>query len=381
MKKLNLFFGFAAVVFTVIFAFFKACHAPGANISLILGGIFFGLGYGPTLWMLRNKLADTKAKKVFNLLVMITMLFGAVAVLSANFHCPQAQKLTCFFYTLLIVVILYQIYLAVKEKDELSSLGKYAIGLVAALTLTIVSFIDATTVSRSVMDEYNCIYGTQNQEIAYFEGKAGGFFENLDKNAGNPAAAAYYEKAVKVNAMSDSLIAFLKSLGEEMMLAADGKAIAWDSLYQLRHKANKRVVEEILYNQKKDSLLMVKYQEFIAFMSENTNSRGKEILDMFFACCTKDTVATLVEQDTTAAKTDTTQALAEGKTEEKSAESCEEGSCGSCCCEPCTLICTLITFNADILHIRMLQAETMNYLQTMQSKALVRGEAKDLVAP
>jgi hypothetical protein len=377
MKKLSLAFGYGAVIFTVIFAFFKACHAPGANISLIIAGILFGLGYAPTLWMLRNKLADTKAKKYFNLLVMITMLFGAVAILSANFHCPQAQKLACFFYTLLVLVILYQIYLAVVEKDESASLGKHNIALVAALSLTIFAFIDGTTISKSVMDEFNCIYGTQNQEIAYFEGKADGFFENLDKNSGNPAAAAYYDKAVKVNAMSDSLIAFIKSLGEEMMLAADSKPVSFDSLYQLKHKANKRVVEEILYDQKKDSLLMAKYQDFIAFMSENTNSRGREILEMFFACCTKDTVATPVEQDTTATKTDTTQVVAEGKVEEKTAESCAEGSCGSCCCEPCTLICTLITLNSDILHIRMLQAETMNYLQTMQSKALIRGEVKE----
>ncbi len=372
MKKLNLFFGFAAVVFTAIFAFFKACHAPGANISLILGGIFFGLGYGPTLWMLRNKLADTKAKKYFNLLVMITMLFGAIAVLSTNFHCPQAQKLTCFFYTLLVVVILYQIYLAVKEKDELNSLSKYAIGLVAALTLTIVSFIDATTVSRSVMDEFTCLYNTQNQEIAYFEGKSAGFFENLDKSAGNPAAAAYYEKAGKVNAMSDSLIAFIKSLGEEMMLAADGKAIAWDSLYQLKHKANKRVVEEILYEQKKDSILQAKVQEFVAFMTENTNSRGKEILNAFFPTPTIETLPVATEApDTTQPKTDSTV----GSDTEAKTEECSE-SCNTCCCS-CSLICTLVSYNSDILHIRMLQAETMNYLQTMQSKALIRGEVKE----
>lgn len=369
MKKLTLLFGYLAAIFAVLFVFFKVYHIHGADWALLIAAILFAFGYAPFLYVMRNKLTEIKTKKCFNLIVLLTMIIGAVTVVLQNYHFVFADVFCMIFFILLILVIIYQVYLAFREPADEASLGKHNLSLVMLIIVAFFIYTDVSSVRKSVMNDFSCIYSTQNQEIGFFTDKTNAFFENFDKNAsGNPAAAAYFEKAVLVNAKSDSLIAFIKSLGEEMMLFADKNPVSFDSLQMLCNKADVRAVQEIMYAQKKDSILQLNIKEYVAFMSENTNSRGKEILDIFFPATTEDTASAVIV-DTAAVP---------GNSKDACTVKCVHESCKACCCCTCSLMCQLIMFNADILHVKMLQAETMNYLQTMQARALMRvGEVKE----
>ena len=99
-----------------------------------------------------------------------------------------------------------------------------------------------------------------------------------------------------------------------------------------------------MIEQKKDSIYSASFAAFKTFIEPNTNSKGKEILDQFFTI--KDTVYTTPDQ---------TFNWSEFKFRH-------------------SLIAVLAGLNSDILHIRMLEAETINYLQTMQAKAMLRND-------
>jgi hypothetical protein len=359
MRKLMLLCGYLAVLCTVLFPFFTCCHCTGGNILLWAAFVLFSICYAPLLFIQRNKTADTTIKKIFNVLVLVTMFIAGCAVITKHFHYGCAQGLACATYTLIILAILMQIWMAIKEPDPAKSNCKHNRSMVMAIVLVLFVMLQISTLPRNIMDEFNCVTANQSKEIAYFDAKAKSFFDNFDKNAAsNPAAEAYYMKAKEVMAKSDSLIAYVKNVGEDMIFLAEKQKISFDSIENIHRKADRKSVAEVLYKQKKDSLINANMKAYATFVGENTNSRGKEILDIFFPGSVKDTAKSCKMTCKTSCKSD-------GK---------DQACCGGCC--TCTLICQLSTFYADVLHIRMVEAETLNYLQTMQAKALMR-EAPD----
>lgn len=356
MKKLTILFGYLAAICMALFLIFKVGHYPGTFWLMMASCFLFSLVYAPLLFVQRLKAAENLSKKILSVLVFLAMLLAGVT-LSAKFaHCSFAQPLACITYTLIILVILFQIWKGIKAKEPKCQLTNHNLAIGMTMVLVLFTFLQMSTLPRGILDEFNCVTGNQDKEITYFTAKANSFFENFDKNAGgNATAENYYVKAQEINAQSDSLVAYIRSVGEEMIQLAEKKPVSFDSLENVCHKANVKAVEEVLYEQHKDSLLQAKMAAYATFVGENTNSRGKEILDAFF----------------TPVQPDSTQACAK-KCEKK----CSQASCcGQGCCT-CTLICQLSTFRADILHIRMLQAETLNYLQTMQAKAMMKVEEK-----
>ena len=342
MKKLAVLFGYLAMICIALFAWFKMAHYPGANCLVELGSIFFCLGFAPLWTWVRFKSAENTMNKVIDVLAFLSMFFLGVSVVAKALHWGCGQANFCIGSTFLILVILFVVVQAFKESDPWKQLTLHTFSIVAGIALTLTTFMQLTTVPKNTLYDFTSVISTQNKEIQYFTGKSNSFFENFDKNAANGDAAGYYAKAQQVNASCDSLVKFIRPMGEEMMFAADKKQVSFDSIENLCHVDYLDACTEACTSKGKDSIYTVKLNQFKTFMLENTNSRGKEVLDMFFPGMVKD-----------------------------SAQSCcaTKSSC-SCCC--CILLCQLTDLNASILHIRILQAETMNYLQTMQAKAMLR---------
>jgi hypothetical protein len=198
--------------------------------------------------------------------------------------------------------------------------------------------MEITTIPKAIVGDFDQNIATQRMEIKFFTNKTNSLFENLDKTSNIPAIQEYLKKAEEVRAQSDSMVAFIRSMGESMMFMADERKISFDSTETLCKKANGKVAMKFMAEQKNDSIYNAKLKVYKEFVSGNTNSRGKEILDMFFA-----------QQDSVSTK------------------ECNRDNCNSRCnCK--SLISVIMDLHADILHIRMLESETINYLQTMQAK-------------
>ncbi len=345
MKKLSIFLGYLAVVLIALFAWFKLQHWPGASKLLLAGCIVFCLGFLPLWFLVRYKQAVSVLGKVIVLAAFLTMFLFGFTLLAKSYHWFFDTGIACAAYSLLIITILLSIVQAFKEPDEIKSLTGHTFSIASALVLTIWVFLELITIPKGMFREFLGVMETQNKEIAYFTEKSNSIFANFDQGAtANPQALAYMEKAVQVNAATDSLIAYLKSAGEDLMLMADGENIPWDSVQNLCNLTNTKVGCRYFCDPEKDSLYHLKFGQYREFMKENTNSRGQEILETFFPEMNEDTASCANDED---------------------------------CCDY-TLVSNLIWINGEILHARMLQAETMNYLQAMYARALNRaGEEKE----
>lgn len=341
MKKLAVLFGYLALICIALYAWFKIAHFPGADLMVWLGAIFFCLGFAPLWSWTRFKAAENSLNKIISVVAFLTMFFLGVSVIAKALYWGCGMINACIGDTFLIILILLVIIQAFKEGDPWKQLSLHSFSILAGIALTLFTFLQLTTIPKNTLNQFTSVIETQNKEIQYFTGKSNSFFENFDKNAPNADAAGYYEKAKEVNTECDSLTAFIRTMGEDMMFQADKKKVSFDSIQNLCHPYYKKACNETCKVNGKDSIYSVKLEKFRTFMGENTNSRGKEVLDMFFPAPVKD-----------------------------STQSC--GSNSSCCCCCCTLLCQLTDLNATILHIRILQAETMNYLQTMQAKAMLK---------
>lgn len=349
MKKLTLVFGYLAVILIALFAWFKINHWPGAHVLLLAGSFVFILGYAPLLYLVRKDLVENGLQKLINLLGMLTMMFFGAAVLFRVLHWPYPVFFSCSAYTLLVITLLLMIYQAIGKKGFGFSLVNHNISILAFLVLIIMVFMELTTVPKSILQDFSPVITSQNKEIQYFTGKTAALFENFDKTPDNAVTQAYLQKAEEVKSTSDSLVNYIKSVGEELMFMAHKKQISFDSLEDLSCKANRKVGYQLMVTQKNDSIFKAKYTQYKAFMTENTNSRGKEILDLFF------TIDDSIITDKYGKSTDWSTRRFK-----------------------LTLASILTQLNADIVHVRLVESETINYLQAMQAKAALKGqEVKD----
>ncbi|MHC1707281.1 MAG: hypothetical protein AB9842_07130 [Bacteroidales bacterium] len=340
MKKAAIIAGYLALICIALFAWFKIAHYPGANYLVGIGCALFCLGFAPAFAWIRYKEAGNSLNKIISVISFLAMFFLGVSIAAKALYWGCGVTNACIGYSFLILLIVLVIGQAVQEKDPWKSLSLHSFSILTGIVLTMVTFLEFTTIPKNTIYDFTGVIYTQNKEIQYFTDKSNSFFENFDKNASNGEAAGYYAKAQEVNAQCDSMVAFIKLMGEDLMFAAQKKEIAYDSIQNLCHAYYVPSCDEACGN---DSLYIVKHEAFRAFFSENTNSRGKEVLELFFPTMVKD-----------------------------SAQDCST-SCSSGCCCCCNVLCRIIDLNAGILHVRMLQAETMNYLQTMQAKAMMKG--------
>jgi len=339
MKKITLAAGYLAVVCIAIFATHKIMHWPGANVAAIAGSVLFSLIYAPLLYWERLKTSDTMLKKVFNLVVMAAMVFFGGSFLAYVMHWCGNPALACIAYSLMILVILLQVFRAITETESEGSMGRHNLSIVSAIVLTVVVFMELTTMPKSILTDFNQNIATQRLEIQFYTNKTNALFDNLDKTSNIPGVQDYLKKAEAVRAQSDSLIFFIRSMGESMMFMADGQKISFDSTENLCKRGNMKVGEKFMTEERNDSIYQLKLKGYTDFLSANTNSRGKEVLDLFFA--KQDSASSAVDCSTT-------------------------NCCSRCYCK--SVISVIMDLNADILHIRMLESETINYLQTMQAK-------------
>ncbi|MCX6272350.1 MAG: hypothetical protein NTU44_14280 [Bacteroidetes bacterium] len=342
MKKVTLVLGYLAVISTVLFAIFKFSHLPGARWAIIAGCILFSLGYAPLLMITRNKLADSGLKKFTNIIACLAMLFVGATVLTKTQHWVNNNIIDWMAAIFLILAVLMTIIQSFMQKDPGKSLCGHNKAIILAMATILIMYLGMTRTPNVILNDFNMMIESQNKEIKYYNGKTTAMLENFDKSPSNPAAQAYLQKATEVKARTDSMVVYIRSIGESLIFAAEETKMPFDSMQFVCHKADRTVVKEVFAKEKTDSIYKIKLAAYTSFMTENTNSRGKEILDIFFKPC-----------DTSCCS---------GKEMKKG------------CCDGCSpsLIGMLTILNSDIVHLRLLETETVTYLQAMQAKAVLR---------
>ncbi len=323
---------------------FKAMHMPGANVLMIAGTVLFIAGFAPLLFFIRNKASENTITKLGNIIAFLAMIVVSAGVMLKFLHLNYSGPVILTGIVLTSIFTLMMVILAIGQKDDRWSINYHSTAIMLMITVSLIAFIWISRTPVQILTDFDQIILTQNNEIKFYDTKTNGIFDNLDKSPNNNAAASFYQKSVEVKTKADSLVNFLRSVGEELMYKADSKSIPYDSILLLKSRANRAVCVELMIEQKKDSIYSASFAAFKTFIEPNTNSKGKEILDQFFTI--KDTVYTTPDQ---------TFNWSEFKFRH-------------------SLIAVLAGLNSDILHIRMLEAETINYLQTMQAKAMLRND-------
>ena len=345
MKKLMLVCGYLSAICLAYALYGMYQKMAFSSILLMVGGILFIIGYTPFFFMSKVKSkADPfgKFSVALSAAAAVVALIGIYMNIQMTNYAGQVAHIGAFMILIYAIITGFQ---AFSQKDEHQSLTLHNTAVLLIIALAFFVFIWKSRTSNQILSDFDQIVMVQNQEIKFFEDKSNSTFENLDKSPSGGAAAAYYQKSLEVKSKSDSLVGYLKALGEEMMYKTDNQPIPFDSITLLKKRANRRIGMEMMITEKRDSIYLAKFAEFRGFMESNTNSRGKELLDMFFTL-----------SDTTAYKI--------GK--QYTSWSYYRFFRSS--------IVILTEINADILHIRMLESETLNYLQTMQARAILTKE-------
>jgi hypothetical protein len=346
MKKLLLVSGYLASVCMAIALWGMFHKMAFSTPALMAGAILFIVVYTPIFLMTKFK---ENADPVGKFSVLISSIAAVLALVGIYMNIEvtnYASTIAHFASLLILICAIITAFSAFRQSDSRLSVNLHNTAILLIIALSFFVFIWKTRTPNQILADFDQIIMTQNDEIMFFENKSNSIFENLDKSPGNStAAAAYYQKSLDVKAKSDSLVGYLQSIGEEMMYKTDGNPISFDSISNLHKRANRKIGKEMMITEKRDSIYLLRLAEFKSFIEPNTNSRGKELLDMFFTV--NDTIAYKIDNNSTSWNY-----YRFNK----------------------SVIGIIADFNADILHIRMLESETLNYLQTMQARSLVGKE-------
>jgi hypothetical protein len=348
MKKSTLITGYVAAFILFIGMLFKLQHYPGAGIMIVIGCVVFSLGYGVMLFLDRNKMADNSYQKFINVLVLILILVIPNSFMFKVMHWPGGGILFWLSHLLLIISIPFLIVQAVKATDPLKKLDFHNIALVFIVLTGFSLFLMSTGSWSTILKSFNPINKNIITEMKYNESKSTELFAIMENNVNaNNTGKEYLDKGTEIKNMGDTLNTFIVNMQKLMMSTTDQKDGNPDSLENLRelsiHGVSDTVasIEKIVGQQLKEKLMA--YKELV---SQNTNSRGKEIIRLFFN--TSDTVQ------------------ADGKPMTWETAKFDQ----------LPLISVLVTLNQLRSDIRLLEAETMSYLQAMAAISKANAEEK-----
>ncbi len=343
MKKSIMILGYIAVFFIVAGVIFKIMHWPGVNVLLILGCILLPFAYGIPLFIEKNKYVENSFQKFFNLWVLILM-FSSVLFLFKFMYWPGGAM--CFFILKILLTISIPIIIihALKTKDVLKNINFHNEAILFIFITAVFFFTWESTVSKKVLTLFIPAGNTVLTELKYQEAKSNELFTALENAVKNNAAGQnYLEKANTVKTSCDSLNTFILSL-ENLMITRTGQTNGNpDSLQTINSKDNLSSPTEIMMDDKNGAVLKAKLNEFKALTDQNTNSRGKEILRLFFN--TEDTEDTRYKNGCIL-------------TWESDKFECTH------------LVSVLLTLNQLRSDIRLLETETMTYLQAMAAQSI-----------
>ena len=350
MKKLTLSLGYISVFLVFVGMIFKIEHWPGSGIMMFLGSCIFALGYAPLLFAQKNKITGTGLHKFLNFWVLILMIIIPMGFIFKIMHWPGAGICIIISNIALILLIPLMIIHAIKEKDELKKVIFHNDSIVLIFITAFSIFLWFGGMNKNIYDQFLSIDKTTLKESEFFNNKTNylySIFESSVKT--NATGKKYFNIATELKAKSDSLVEYIKGIEEELIASTGQEKFPIDSLQKLINKASNDPTLIMIEN-KKGNDLKNKLISFKKFASQNTNTRGKEILDLFFNT------------------DDTTNLKGEKITWEDSKFN------------NVPLIKAIVYLNSVIAQIRMFESETMEYLQFLGSKeipVIKKDEAKE----
>jgi len=302
--------------------------------------------------MEKKLLADTLVKKIVNICTTVALFIIPLSFLFKVQPWPGASIGLHVSHVLILLMIPLLIIHAVKEKEARKKLNfqNEAILFIALVAFSV--FVWQTRISKQVLDSFILQDISVKKEIIYQKTKADDLFNTLEsavKSSGR--AQSYLTKATDIRLKTDSLICYINELGNKMLSYWQEENPSMDSLMKFSEKENTYVSPLIMIIEGKGEILKSKLNAYTEAMDAVTNSRGKHMIELFFNTQDPQRKDTLETPRTWV--TENFQHL--------------------------PLIAVLINMNDMISHIRMLEAETMLYIQAIAAIEInsVPAEKKD----
>jgi hypothetical protein len=349
MKKFTLSLGYISVIMVFVAAIFKTEHWPGSGVMIVFGSIIFALVYSPLLFFQRNKFNVTKYHKFLNFWVLFLMIIIPTGFVFKIMHWPGGGIGIMISHIALISLIPLMIIHAVKEKDESKKFNLHNDSIVLIFITAFSVFLWFGGISKYIYNQFIPIDRNIQKEIKIYSNKTNELYSIFESSVkANPTGKKYFDIATELNAKSDSLVNYIIGIENELIALSEQEKFPLDSLGKLIKKESYDIPTRLLVGTEQDGKngkgteyknMLISYYKFA---EKNTNNRGRYILESFFN--TNDPVGQI------------------DRPEEKYWVTIRFYNT--------PLISVLVAFNMDILHIRMLESETMEYLQFMGSKEM-----------
>lgn len=341
MKKSTLITGYLAAFIFLIGVIFKVQHYPGAGILITLSCIVISLGYGLPLFFEKNKFTSNFYQKFFNFLVLLLMLLIPTGFMFKVQHWPYAGALIYLGNILLFICIPFIIINAVQSKDLQKKLNYHNEAIIFILLAGFSIFMLLARTDKNILNSFAPIGNAVVTEMKFNEAKSNELFAVLENTViANSAGKAYLEKAQSVKNASDSLDLYIMGLEKLLITATEQKSGNPDSLETIKNNTDYVTVDTILFEKQfKATELKQKLITYKELIGQNTNSRGKDIINLLFN--TDNPLP--VEGDTL------TWEVAKFK--------------------HFPVVAVMLSLNQIRSNIRLLEAETMTYLQAMAAIA------------
>lgn len=347
MKKRTMITGYAAALMVLAGLVFKLQHWPGASILIVSGSAIFSFGYGILLFLEKRKATEESLPKYIAIWVLLLMIVIPVSFAFKMQHWPGASVGIIASHLLLFLSIPVLIIYAIKTKDPLKKLNFHNEVIIIILLAAFSIFVWKMRINKTILETFIPLNQTVVSEMKYHEAKSNELFTTMESavNASN-AGKSFFEKAKEVKNACDSLSDLIISYEKEMVKLSGQENCNVDSL-TLWAKDNVNFPAAFMIVAGNGEKLKNELISFKEKIDQRTNSRGKEVIALFF-------------------NTDDPKPV-EGETMPRTWLSMKF--------QYVPMIAVLFELNQIRANIRLLEAETMIYLQAMVAKAVTNSTA------
>jgi hypothetical protein len=342
MKKSTSIFGFIAAFILLAGVIFKSQHWPGSGVMIVVGCVLLSFVYSIMLFIEKLRMAELSFPKFMALWVLVLMIVIPTSFMFKFMHWPGGGILFITSNLLLLISIPIIIIHAVKTKDSVKKLNFHNEAILFIVLCAFSYAMSFLTISKKVLDSFATGNETVVKVTKYHESKCNEIFKNIESAAkGSAAGTNYLEKAKEVKMASDTICDFIVSIEKAMVTESGQTDFNPDSLGLIYAKDSRDIPSHFMLTENGATKLkekLIKYKEIIDM---NTNGRGKEIITLFF-------------------NTDDPKPVEEGVVYTWEIANFDRQ----------LLIVTLCRLNQIISNVRLLEDETLIYLQAMTANAI-----------
>jgi hypothetical protein len=351
MKKAILSFGILSSVLMLIGVSLKIMHCPSASPVLIAGVLCFVLLYG--LFYLVHQLKESvsglqKAVSVFRFLSILLLFTGFLC----NLVSCSGSVILLFSGAAAVAVYLILLFAdGLKPKEAGNGFAQLNASILLLAVASIVISGYALRVDKGILNAYVSLEDPIYKTTYLNMDKTSDLLILIENN--KEINKSCFEKAVAIKDSTDALVKYISGLEVTLVKAVDGeKAVAVvDSnridLIKIGNKDNSAKIAQVMIKEGKATELKNKLNDYKELILANTNSRGKESVNLLL-------------------QTNDSATAAKAKPITWESEKFEH----------LPVIHTITYLNILISQIRMVESETMNYLQFKSTKSEQGQEAK-----